>query len=234
MRKVRVPSFGINTKSYVYGDEIVALAKHADMLSEKYDIDVTFSAQLIDIPRIKAETKHLFLTAQYMDGITPGRGMGHVLPEALVAAGVYGVTLNHAEKPMTVAQLARAVKRAKEVGLAVTICADTVEECRMVATLKPDTIVAEETSRIATGVPSDMAYMKATEAAIKEMSPETKVVQGAGIKSYDDVYRAIKAGSCSAGGSSGICAAENPFEVMEEMIKAVARARDEMKAEGKI
>ncbi|MBQ9960080.1 MAG: hypothetical protein IJP01_06955, partial [Oscillospiraceae bacterium] len=53
MRKLRVPYFGVNPKSYVYGDQVLAIAKHADMLAEKYDIDVMFTAQLIDIPRIK-------------------------------------------------------------------------------------------------------------------------------------------------------------------------------------
>ena len=228
MRKLRIPFFGVNTKSYLYGDDVVALAKQADALAERYDIDITFTAQLVDIPRIKAETRHLFLAAQYMDGIEPGRGMGHVLPEALAAAGVYSVTLNHAEKPMTVSALAKAVKRAREVGLSVTICADTVEECRMVATLHPDYIIAEETQRIGSGEPSGEEYMVATLAAIHELSPETGVIQGAGIKNGDDCYRAVMAGSVRGGGASGICTADDPAATMEEMIQAILRARDEL------
>ena len=232
MRKLRVPYFGVNPKSYVYGDQVLAIAKHADMLAEKYDIDVLFTAQLIDIPRIKAETKHLILCAQHMDGIVPGRGMGHVLPEALKAAGVEAVILNHAEKPLTLSQLVKAVKRAKELDLIVTVCADSIEECRAIATLHPDVMICEETSHIGTGVTSDMEYMVSTREAIHEISPETIVVQGAGIKSYDDVYRAIKAGSGSGGGTSGIVAAPDPNKVMDEMVAAIVRAREEMK-EGK-
>lgn len=229
MRKLRIPFFSVNPKSYVYGDKVLEIAKHADMLAEKYDLDVMFTAQLVDIPRIKQETRHLILCAQHMDGIVPGRGMGHVLPEALVAAGVEGVVLNHAEKPMTLHQLVMAIQRAKEVGLLTSVCADTVEECRAIATLHPDIMICEETSHIGTGVTSDMSYMVATRDAVKEISPETIVVQGAGIKSYDDVYRAILAGSGGSGGTSGIVAAPDPNKVMDEMVQAVVRARDEMR-----
>ncbi len=234
MRKLRIPFFSVNPKSYVWGDKVVEIAKHADMLAEKYDIDVMFTAQLIDIPRIKQQTKNLIMCAQHMDGIVPGRGMGHVLPEALVAAGVEGVVLNHAEKQLTLSELVRAMKRAKELDMITSICVDTVEECRAAATLKPAIMICEETSRIATGVTSDMSYMVETRDAVKEVSPETIVVQGAGIKSYDDVYRSIMAGSGGSGGTSGIVAAEDPCKVMDEMVKAVVRAREELKENGSL
>ena len=88
MRALRTPFFSVNPKSYIYGEQALKIAKYADSLAEKYDIDVFFTAQLVDIPQIKRETRHLILCAQHMDGIVPGRGMGHVRPEALVAAGV--------------------------------------------------------------------------------------------------------------------------------------------------
>ena len=159
MRALRTPFFSVNPKSYIYGEQALKIAKYADSRAEKYDIDVFFTAQLVDIPQIKRETRHLILCAQHMDGIVPGRGMGHVLPEALVAAGVEGVILNHAEKPMTIGELVRAVRRAKELGLIVTICADSVEEVRAVATLQSDIMICEETSHIGTGVTSDLSYM---------------------------------------------------------------------------
>lgn len=229
MRELRTPFFSVNPKSYIYGEQALKIAKYADSLAEKYDIDVFFTAQLVDIPQIKRETRHLILCAQHMDGIVPGRGMGHVLPEALVAAGVEGVILNHAEKPMTIGELVRAVRRAKELGLIVTICADSVEEVRAVATLQPDIMICEETSHIGTGVTSDLSYMVETKAAVKQFSPNTIVLQGAGIKSGDDVYRAIMAGSGGGGGTSGIVAAPDPYRVMDEMVAAVVRARDDLR-----
>ena len=93
--KLRKPFFVVNPKSYLYGEEIYRLAKKTDELAEKYDFDVLFTAQLIDLPKIIADCPHLVPCAQFMESLKPGRGMGHVLPEALAAAGVKATFLNH-------------------------------------------------------------------------------------------------------------------------------------------
>ena len=100
-KTIKRPFFVVNPKAYLYGADSLKLAKYADRLAAKYGVDVFFTAQLVDLPVIKRETENLIITAQHMDGIVPGRGMGHVLPEALAAAGVSAVFLNHVEHPMT-------------------------------------------------------------------------------------------------------------------------------------
>ena len=117
MKLVQKPFLMVNPKVYLYGEDLIKLAKIADDLAQKYQIDILFTAPLIDLPAIKAATNHLLLTAQHMDPVVAGRGMGHVLPEGLKAAGVKAVVLNHAENPLTVNVLARTIKRAKELGL---------------------------------------------------------------------------------------------------------------------
>lgn len=228
-REVRRPFFVVNPKSYLYGDEIVALAKHADLLAEKYDIDTFFTAQLIDLPAIQKETSHLILTAQHLDGITPGRGMGHVLPEALYAAGVQATFLNHAEHSMTLNQLAKAMTRADEVGILTIACADTVEEAKAIAELHPDIMVCEPTSLIGTGKVSDETYMSSTNEAVKSVSPKTLVLQAAGISSGQNVYDAILSGADGTGGTSGIVAAKDPCIVLDEMFCALDKIRNEIK-----
>ena len=134
MLKIKTPILGINPKSYMYGDRLLEIAKYADKLAERFDITITFSAPYVDLANLVKETQHLIITAQGMDGITVGRGMGAVLPESLVNIGVKGVTINHAERPMTTSQLVRAVYRAKELGLNVSVCADSIEQARIIAT----------------------------------------------------------------------------------------------------
>ena len=111
-KQLRWPFFVVNPKSYLYGEDILKLAKYTDKLAEKYDFDVLFTAQLIDLPCIIDECPHLVPCAQYMESLKPGRGMGHVLPEALAAAGVKATFLNHAENPSTVHELAATIARA--------------------------------------------------------------------------------------------------------------------------
>ena len=222
---LRKPFFVVNPKSYLYGEDVYALARKADELAAKYDLDCLFTAQLIDLPHIIAECPHLVPCAQMMESLKPGRGMGHVLPEALAAAGVKATFLNHAENPMTVHELATTIARANEVGILTVVCADSVEEGEWIAGLHPDVMVCELTSLIGTGQVAGEDYMRASTEAVKRVSPETMVLQAAGIHSGENVYDAIKYGADSTGGTSGIVAADDPFATLEEMFAALDRAR---------
>lgn len=227
-RKIRRPFFIINPKSYLYGQKAVELAKYADALAVRYDFDVFFTAQHADIRAIREAAPHLIVTAQHMDGLKPGRGMGHILPEALVEAGAEATFLNHAEHPMTVNQLTSAIKRANELGILTIVCADTEEEAAAIGKLVPDIMVCEQTSLIGTGSVSGEAYMKATNEAVRKASPTTLVLQAAGISSGKNVYDAIMSGADGTGGTSGIVAAKDPFAVLDEMFEYLDRARKEI------
>ena len=229
MTTIKAPFFEIGPKSYLYGDEILALAQAADAASEKYDVDIIFTCPVVDIRRVAENTSRIHVFAPHMDPIYPGRGLADTLPESLVAAGAEGVMLNHVEKPLSFEVLAETIKRADEVGLATIVCADSVEEIRQVAELAPNLIVAEPTELIGTGKASDKEYVEASTRAVKDVNPEILVLQGAGIKCYDDVYRNIFAGADATGSSSGIVALptrEARNAMIDEMIRAVREAWD--------
>ena len=114
---VRPPFFEIGPKAYLYGEEMLKLARAADEASEKYDVRVILTPQYTDIPMVVANTRHVLVFAQHMDPLPVGKGLGSVLPEAVKTAGAVGVMLNHAEKPMYLSDLRKAIHRAREVGL---------------------------------------------------------------------------------------------------------------------
>lgn len=230
--RLRTPFFVVNPKSYLYGEQVYSLAKKTDELAEKYDFDVLFTAQLIDLPHIIETCPHLIPCAQYMESLKPGRGMGHVLPEALAAAGVKATFLNHAEHPSTVHELAATIARAREVGILTVVCADSVEEGKMLASLEPDVMVCELTSLIGTGQVAGEDYMRSSTEAVRAVSPNTKVLQAAGISTGENVYDAIKYGADGTGGTSGIVAADDPFAKLDEMFEALDRARADFCQEG--
>ncbi len=223
-RIIQRPFFVVNPKSYLYGEEAMQLAKHADALAEKYGYDIFFTAQHVDLRAIKQATKHLIITAQHMDGIVPGRGMGHILPEALVDAGVEAVFLNHAEHPLSMSALAKAIERAKALGMLSIVCADSVEEALALAMFEPDIMVCEPTSAIGTGKTSESTYKAQTNQAVKSVSPNTLVLQAAGISTGQDVYEAITSGADGTGATSGITAAKDPMAALEEMIEWLDKA----------
>ncbi|HBE76434.1 MAG TPA: triose-phosphate isomerase [Firmicutes bacterium] len=227
--KLKAPFFEVGPKVYLYGESAVELAKYADSVSEKYGVDIIFTAQYTDIYTIASQVKNIFVFAQHMDAIEPGRGVGAVLPEALKAAGAVGVMLNHVEKPLTLAMINRSIKRADEVGLATMVCADTPEEAASIAQLGPNIVLAESPSLIGVGKRSaeDAAQLRKTNETVRSINPLIRVLHGAGIKDEKDVFNVITDGADATGSTSGILKAEDPFSMLDRMIASVRCAWDE-------
>ena len=224
---VKPPFFEIGPKAYLYGDKLLELAKAADAASKKYDVRIIITPQYCDIYPLARETEHLLVFAQHMDPLPPGKGLGSVLPESVKSAGAVGVMLNHAEKPLSIADLSKTIKRADEVGLATIVCADSLAEAAAIAHLGPNIIIAEQSELIGTGITSDEEYIRAAVKAVKSVNPDILVLQGAGISDENDVYRTIKAGADATGSTSGIIKAKDPLAMIDAMIGAVRKAWDE-------
>ena len=83
MAKAETPFLIVNPKSYLYGNASLELAKAADQVAADTGLQIYFTCPYADIRLIKENTKHVIVCAQSMDPLTPGRGMGHDLPESL-------------------------------------------------------------------------------------------------------------------------------------------------------
>ena len=92
------PFLMVNPKSYLYGEASLDLAKAADQTVAETGLTIYFTCPYPDIRMIAEQTEHIIVTAQSMMPLKPGRGMGHLLPEAIKAAGAGAVVLNHAER----------------------------------------------------------------------------------------------------------------------------------------
>ena len=234
-RQIRTPYFEIGTKNYIWGDKVLEYAKAADEAAKKYDIDVLFITSPLEIRRVKENTERLIVLAPYMDTLRPGRGMADILPEGVKAAGAEGVVINHCEKPMSLPQMKKTIERARELDLLVFACADTVAEAKAIAQLHPDILNPEPSELIGgsgNGV-SSMSYVKEVIKEIKSIYPDIMVEQAAGITNGQQVYDFIMAGSEAAGAASGIMNAKDPLAMIDEMICATRRAKDDLEKEGK-
>ena len=226
-RTIKTPFFEIGPKSYLYGDDILDLAKAADAASAKYGVDIIFTCPVVDIRRVAEATFHIHVFAPHMDPIYPGRGLADTLPESLVAAGATGVMLNHVEKPLAFDVLAETIKRADEVGLLSIVCADSMADASKIASLNPDIIVAEPSELIGTGVSVGPEYVEAATKCVKSVNPNILVLTAAGISNGNDVYNTIIAGADATGSSSGVAKAADRAAMVDEMIAAVRKAWDE-------
>lgn len=213
----------------MYGEELLKLAQSIDRIAQKYDMDVVIDPQTTDLRYIAENTsERIHVYAQHMDSIPLGRGMGSVLAEAVKATGAVGVMLNHAEHKLSLDEIAAAIQRADEVGLASMVCADGEDEIRAVAALAPNIIVAEPTELIGTGMAVGREYVNACVGLIRSVNPDIIVLPSAGISCGEDCYNIVRAGADASGSSSGICRASDSAAMAEEMIAAVRRAWNEV------
>lgn len=223
---LRTPFFSINPKSYLYGDSLLELALKADELAEAYDVDIFFTAPLIELSTIIEKTNFIIPTAQHMDEIGIGVGMGYTSSEILAHKGVRATFLNHAEHPVEVSKLVKTIKKTKELGILTLLCADSVTEAKALSLLNPTIMLCEPTELIGTGTMSDDSYIKSTNEAVKSINENIYVLQGAGISSPEDVTKALQLGADGTGSTSGIVAAD-PLQMLEDMILALVKVRDE-------
>ena len=229
MRNVvlKPPFFEIGPKNYLFGDQILDLARIADEAAAKYDVRVIYTTPYADIRRVAENVKHLKVFAPHVDDIPVGRGLACVLGESLKAAGAVGVMLNHAERPLPASTLVRTLNRARELGLMSIVCADSMADASKIATLAPDIIVAEPSELIGTGVSVGPEYVEAAMQSVKAVNPNILVLTAAGISNGTDVYNTIIAGADATGSSSGVAKAADRPAMVDEMIAAVRKAWDE-------
>ena len=229
MKYSLTPFLVVNPKSYLYGEKSLALAKAADEAAEKYGLTVFFTCPFADIRLIAGNTKDVVVTAQHMESLRPGRGMGHVLPESLKEAGAGAVFLNHAENPMTVAELCKTIKRAKELEMLTIVCADSVAEGLAIAQFHPDILLCEPTDLIGTGQTADDSYVLDACEQIRRIDPKIAVMIASGVTTAEDCYRVVKFGADGTGATSGILKAPDPAVRVHEMAEAIVRAFKERK-----
>ena len=205
-RKLEPPFFEIGPKNYLYGDQIVELARMADEAAEKYDVRVIFTTPYANIEKVAATVKHIQVFAPHMDAIPVGRGLANILPESLKAAGAVGVMLNHAEFPLSTSTLVHTLKRARELDLMSIVCSDSMYEMQAVAQLHPDMMIAEPAELIGTGEAADLSYVS---------------------KACETIAQIIMNGADATGSSSGIVKAGDPGSMIDEMLSALRAAWDE-------
>ena len=225
--RLEPPFFEIGPKNYLFGDQILDLARIADEAAARYNVRVIYTTPYADISRVATSVNNIYVFAPHMDDIPVGRGLACVLPESVRAAGAVGVMLNHAERPLTISVLNKTLCRARELSLMSIVCADSMPETRAVAQLSPDLMITEPTELIGTGKACDMSYVKQSFDAVMDINPNIGVLVGGGISNGQDVYNTIMAGADATGSSSGIVKASDPEKMVYEMLQALRNAWDE-------
>lgn len=234
MASIRPPVFEIGLKGYCWGAAAVRLAVEADRLAADTGVSIVYDPQSVDIRAVAAATSRVLVFAQHMDPVEPGRGVGGVLAEAIREAGAVGTLLNHSERRMSYDEIGRAIERARSVGLATLVFADSPEEAAAFARLRPDIVLAEPPDLIAGGLSAGnvmAGFVAESVAAVKGEDPSIRVMSGAGVNGPGDVEQMMRLGLDGTGSSSGILKVADPVAMMRAMVAATARVWAELHSE---
>ncbi|MEM0360375.1 MAG: triose-phosphate isomerase [Candidatus Diapherotrites archaeon] len=221
---MKFPILFINFKCYEEATDkkAVALAKKAAFASKKTNSTVALVVQATDI-RLVSSTVTIPVFAQHLDPIEYGSHTGHILPEAVRAAGAKGTVLNHAENKQENSFLEKAIVRAHSVGLKAMVCAESTERARAIAAFseKPDFIAIEPPELIGGDISVSTAkpsLITDTVIEVKKIAP-IPVITGAGIKNSEDVRIALELGTSGVFVASGIVKASDQKKAILELLK---------------
>jgi triosephosphate isomerase len=224
---VKTPVLFINFKTYAEstGARAVALAKVADKVSKKTKASIVLVVQPTDISAVSSAAK-LGVFAQHVDPVDYGANTGHILPEAVKAAGATGTVLNHAENKRDNKFIEAATARAHCAGLAVMCCAESEARACEIALFneKPEFIAIEPPELIGGNVSVSTAkpeLIANTVKAVKAIAPGISIITGAGIKTSQDVSKALELGTKGVFLASAVVKSKTPEQVLMELVSGL-------------
>lgn len=205
-----------NFKTYAEatGEKAVALAKIHAKVAQKTGATLMVAVQAADLAAVSAAVP-IAVLAQHVDPVTFGNSTGFILPESVQMAGAKGTLLNHSEKRLERDYLRRCVDRAKELNLVTIVCAATPEEGADFLEFDPDFIAVEPPDLIG-GAVSVTTRPDVIVKAVKLIGGDRLLV-GAGVKTGEDVKKAMELGAKGVLLASGVTKAADPEAVLLDL-----------------
>lgn len=200
----------VNFKTYKEGtsEEAIKLAKICQTVAKKTKVLIISVVQAVDLFRLTSQGFEAW--TQHVDNIDFGPNTGQVLPQGVAAAGAQGTLLNHSENKLPVEVIKEIVKKCQSLKLKTLVCADSLEEAKMIIEVKPDFLAYEPPEFIGSRTDSvSSAKPEVIKDFIKEIK-EIPVLVGAGIHSQKDVKTALKLGAQGILVATDVVLAKNP------------------------
>jgi triosephosphate isomerase len=219
----------VNFKTYVEatGKRGVELAKIADQVSRDSGVTIAVAPQFTDLKTV-TESVEIPVFSQHIDPIKPGAYTGHILADAVKAAGASATLLNHSEKRIKISEIEEVIALARVSDLATLVCTDTPGVSAAVASLNPDIIAIEPPDLIGTGVSVSKARPELITNAIKRIrtvNSSVDILCGAGVSTAEDVGKALELGTRGVLVSSSVVKGTNPGQLLENMTDEVLRSK---------
>ena len=220
---MNTPIILVNFKIYneISGPKGLELAKICQEVSNKTGLKIAIAPQIIDLSYI-SEKVSIPVFSQHADNIKPGSGTGKTTLEGIKDSKALGTLINHSENRLKLADIESLVNRCRDLQLLSVVCTNNIAVSKAVAMFNPNFIAVEPPELIGGDISvtdADPDIVKNTVKDIRAISPEIKVLCGAGVKNGKDVKKAIQLGAEGVLLASGVTKAKNPFQILEDLAK---------------
>lgn len=222
---MNTPLIIINFKAYetATGENAVQLAKICEKVAKETNTEIGVAVQAADIHRISHEVS-IPVLAQHIDDNSFGSHTGNVLAEAVKDNGAKGTLLNHSEKRLRLDILEASIKKAKDIGLVTVVCANDPKVGGAIVTFDPDFVAVEPPELIGGDISVSTAKPEIIIDSVYKICNGTKcdkVLVGAGVKTTEDVKKAIELGAVGVLVASGITKASDPEKALRDLVNGL-------------
>ncbi len=212
----------LNLKTYTESSAKNALKLLDACEKSKTNTQIILIPNLLDTTLIALNAKKTKVYVQYTDTVPQGAHTGHIPMQLLLAAGVQGILINHAECRLPFLAIKQRVQQAHALKLETLLCAKDDTEAAQLAKLNPTYIAVEPPELIGTGISvstAQPALIEKSVVAIRKVNKNVKILMGAGISNSMDYKIALKLGSNGVLLASAFVKAPKPKEWLQELTK---------------
>lgn len=210
----QTPILITNFKAYKQstGANAVELAKLHERMARELGVNLAIVGQAMDLSML-ASSVSIPVLAQHVDGGGYGPYTGSVPVEIAKSLGVDGSLLNHSERRLSDEQIRMALEDMKQLGMLSLVCAENEQEGHKFAEMGADFVAVEPPELIGGDISVSSAKPEVISEAVRLIGPG-KVIVGAGVKTGEDVRKALELGAVGVLVASGVVCAPDPMAAL--------------------
>lgn len=222
-KRFKTPAVVVNFKAYreVDGEGSLALAKICEQVSSENGVTIAVCPPMVELGTV-ARAVSIPVFSQNADSHAPGSATGWVTASMIKSTGAVGTLINHSEHRFANNVIEESVELCKADDLITMVCAESVKKAKEVAAFVPDFIAVEPPELIGGDISVTTAnplIIEDTVNTVKDVNKTISVLCGAGVKTGDDVRKAVELGADGVLLASGVVKAKDPKAALLDLIK---------------
>lgn len=210
----------INAKAYTQSvgeefKEVISACSSLKRKAQKKNVEIILAPQFSEIK--ESIGKKITTFSQHVDPIIPGSNTGFIAPDNMKKIGCRGTLINHSEHTLSIDVIKETILRSQDAGLKTCVCARTPKAAAIIANLEPDFIALEPPELIG----GDVSVTTKPELIVEAKTAVGSIplLVGAGVKTTQDVTKAVSLGAKGILVASGIIKSQNKKKAIEELLE---------------